>query len=235
VETIFGDANSHPSGLNYRLKWWLKRFLITIVAAFNFAYLIYLYRITRQQWYINVVEETNKMGRERNEAIQKRQKIEQKFAQLEDTAKMNLVTKNSERSNLQATIDKQNKRWERFAKTVEQLDGIKLEEGWFDQPNWLEDVVETFRKHREGISYQKHWEKAQELDKKLTEAKEEIDDLRRKEESLMNTIHEYGKDVEGVLTDRMYTAWTKLAERDVEVNTLREQLRVKEEFTGFVN
>jgi hypothetical protein len=231
TETVIIDAASQPSDLYSWLKWGL----IAVAAVCNFVYSFHLYRITRQKWYINVVEETNKMERERNEAVQERQKLKQKVARLEDTAKQNLAAKQTERSNLQTTIRKQNTRWERFAETVEQLDGIKLEEDWFDQEDWLETVVETFQKHREGISYQKHWDKAHELDKKLTEAKEEIDDLRRKEESLIHTIHECGKNVEGGLMDRMYDAWTKLAEREVEVIKMKEQVRTKDGFTGFVN
>lgn len=179
TETVIIDAASQPSDLYS----WLKCGLIAVAAVCNLVYLFLLYRITRQQWYINVVEEANKMGRERNEAKQEKQNLEQKVAQLKETAKKNLATRKTECSNLQAIIKEQNTRWERFAETVEQLDGIKLEESWFDQADWLHIVVDTFQKHRKGISYQKHWEKAQELDEKLTKANEEIGILRRNEEN----------------------------------------------------
>ncbi|KAF1918052.1 hypothetical protein BDU57DRAFT_528537 [Ampelomyces quisqualis] len=233
TETVFSDAASRPK---FDLSW-LEWGLIGLTAAFIAGALVHLFKVTRQPWYISLIEDSNTATQERNVAICERQGLEREIAELKrmnESKEANLLKAyQSERDNLQATIVKQHTRWERFAKTVEELDGIKVKEGWFDHENMLKPVVDTFKQQRKEDSYQKHWAKARELNEKLTVANERIEYLQRRDNALGNTIRECGEDVDVGIRNEMYRLQEKVEADTDEIRSLKAQLRVAKGFTGF--
>jgi protein-arginine kinase activator protein McsA len=238
TETILSDVTPPPKVKLSGFEWFIGLTLMfSTFSAFSLAYRNW--KRTRVGWYIEQVQETNEVARQRNEAIRKEQDLERDIAEIKKTngsteANM-LKAYETERNELRATIRKQSTRWERFAKTVEELDGFKMELEWFEQENWLEKVVDTFKVIRNGVNYQRHWGKAQDLDRKLTTAEEKIEYLERRNKALETTINECTKDADAAIRDQLYKLREQNEADQADISSLRSRLQAANGFTGLAH